>query len=86
MPTISRFFGIVIAMFWRDHMPPHFHATYGDDEALIDIHDSVVLRGRLPSSRLKLVLAWAIIHREELLENWARAQNNEDLISIDPLR
>lgn len=86
VPTISRFFGIVVAMFWQDHMPPHFHAIYGDDEALIDIHDAVVLRGHLPSSRVKLVLAWAEIHRDELLENWARAQKNESLVPIDPLR
>ena len=85
MPTISRFFGIVIAIFWQDHMPPHFHATYGDDEALVDIRAAVVLRGRLPASRLKLVLAWAEIHRDELLENWVRAQNNEELVSINPL-
>ena len=86
MPTVSRFFGIVILMFWRDHMPPHFHATYGEDEALIDIHHAVVLQGRLPSSRLKLVLAWAEIHRGELLANWERARRQEDLQAIDPLR
>lgn len=86
MPIVSRFFGIVILMFWQDHMPPHFHATYGEDEALIDIHHAVVLRGRLASSRLKLVLAWAEIHREELLANWERAQHHEKLLPIDPLR
>lgn len=86
MPTISRFFGVAISMFWQDHMPPHFHVTYGDDEALVDIHFAVILRGRLPSSRLKMVLAWAEIHRKELLENWARAQNSEELLPIDPLR
>ncbi len=85
MPTISRFFGIVISMFWQDNMPPHFHASYGEDEALIDIERAVVLRGRLPSSRLKLVLAWAEIHRDELLENWHRAQGNQDLAPIEPL-
>ena len=86
MPTISEFFGIKIAMFWSDHAPPHFHARYGDDEAIVDIERAVVLRGRLPSSRLKLVLAWAEIHRDELLENWRRAQNNEELLPVEPLR
>jgi hypothetical protein len=86
MPIISRFFGIVITMYWQDHMPPHFHAEVGDDVALIDIQNAVVLRGRLPVSRVKLVLAWTEIHRHELLENWRRAQNNEELLPIEPLR
>ncbi|MCY0897868.1 MAG: DUF4160 domain-containing protein [Firmicutes bacterium] len=86
MPTISRFFGIVITMYWHGHLPPHFHATVGDDVALIDIEHPVVLRGRLPASRLKLVLAWAEIHRDELLANWRRAQNSEELVPIEPLR
>lgn len=73
-------------MFWQDHMPPHFHATFGDDEALIDIEHAVVLRGRLPASHLKLVLAWTEIHREELFANWHRAQNHEELLPIEPLR
>ncbi len=85
MPTISRFFGILITMYWQDHQPPHFHATFGEDVALIDIQHAVVLRGRLPTSRLKLVLAWAEIHRDELLENWKRAQDNQELLPIDPL-
>jgi hypothetical protein len=85
MPTISRFFGITITMYWQDHWPPDFHAQFGEDDALIDIEHAVVLRGRLPSSRLKLVLAWAEIHRAELLANWERAQANQDLEPIEPL-
>ena len=48
MPTVSRFFGIVIQMFWREHAPPHFHALYGEHEALIDIRTLEVIQGRLP--------------------------------------
>ncbi len=86
MPIISKFFGLVISMYWQDHMPPHFHATFGEDEALVDIRYAVVIRGHLPSSRLKLVLAWTEIHRDELTQNWERARNNDSLLPIDPLR
>ena len=48
MPTISVFYGIVIQMFWRDHVPPHFHALYAEHEALIDLRDLGVIRGSLP--------------------------------------
>ncbi|MCL6564771.1 MAG: DUF4160 domain-containing protein, partial [Firmicutes bacterium] len=71
---------------WQDHMPPHFHALYGDDEVLVDIGRAAVLRGRLPPSRLKLALAWAEIHRDELLANWERARRGEPLVPIEPLR
>ncbi|MCL5063531.1 MAG: DUF4160 domain-containing protein [Firmicutes bacterium] len=73
-------------MHWQDDPPPHFHATFGEDEALMDILQAVVLRGRLPSSWLKLLLVWAEIHRDESLDTWQRAQNHEELLSIDPLR
>jgi hypothetical protein len=70
MPTISTFFGVVIQMFWREHGPPHFHALYGEHEAVIDIRELRVTRGSLPRRALSLVLEWAVDHREELLENW----------------
>lgn len=86
MPEISSFFGIKITMYWNDHLPPHFHAIYGDDEALVDIRNAVVIRGRLPSSKLKLVLAWAVIHQDELMRNWERASKGLPLEKIEPLR
>lgn len=70
MPTISVFFGIVISMFWRDHNPAHFHARYGDFEALVRIDTLEVIRGSLPKRALALVLEWASEHRAELIEDW----------------
>lgn len=86
MPEISTFFGIKITMYWNDHLPPHFHAIYGDYEALVDIQNAVVIRGRLPSSKLKLVLAWTVIHQDELMQNWERASKGLPLEKIEPLR
>ena len=67
MPTISQFFGIVIQMFWREHAPPHFHALYGEHEALIDIRTLEVIGGRLPQRALSPTVEWAIEHRAELM-------------------
>ena len=61
MPTLSVFYGIVIQMFWRDHNPPHFHALYGEHEAIFDLRDLRVLRGTLPRRAMVLVLEWAPI-------------------------
>jgi hypothetical protein len=63
VPTISAFFGIVISMYWRDHNPAHFHARYGDFEALVRIDTLEVIRGSLPKRALALVLEWASEHR-----------------------
>jgi len=70
MPTISRFFGILIQMYFKDHSPLHFHAKYGESEALIGIKDFALLEGKLPSKVLGLVIEWASSHQDELLENW----------------
>ncbi|MCU0596660.1 MAG: DUF4160 domain-containing protein [Desulfobacterota bacterium] len=69
MPTISAFYGIVIQMFWADHAPPHFHALYGEHEALVNVRTLEVMQGSLPRRALVLVLEWATQHRGELLEN-----------------
>ena len=84
MPEISRFFGIIITMYWRDHNPPHFHASYGNDEALITMNGEVY-SGRLPRRALSLVREWLAIHRQELLDNWENAQKREPMKSIEPL-
>ena len=85
MPEISSFFGIRITMYYEDHQPPHFHAQYGEYKALIDIENGSVFKGALPKSQVKLVLAWCEIHRDELMENWQRCINYEELIRISPL-
>ena len=85
MPEISRFFGIVIKMFVNDHNPPHFHARYGDDEALIEINGLTVFAGRLPPRALGLVIEWAALHRQELFNDWHRAQRHAPLTRIEPL-
>ncbi len=64
MPEISRFYGIVIKMFFKDHNPPHFHAEYGDNEALIDIRTLDMLEGELPKRARVLVSEWALDHKD----------------------
>lgn len=85
MPEISRFFGIIIAMFYNDHEPPHFHARYGDQKALIGIDDLSVIKGRLSPRVLGLVVEWASQHREELMANWQAAKAQGALRRISPL-
>ncbi|MDE0269014.1 MAG: DUF4160 domain-containing protein [Acidimicrobiaceae bacterium] len=68
MPELSRFYGIVIYMYYGDHSPPHFHARYGDQEAVLGIDGLAVIRGRLPPWANGLVVEWAIQHRTELQE------------------
>jgi len=85
MPEISRFFGIVIQMFYNDHSPPHFHAKYGRDRAVISVADLAVLKGALPPRALGLVMEWATQHREELMNDWNLARANAPLKSISPL-
>ena len=67
-------------------MPPHFHAFYGGDEVLVSIEELEVLEGKLPSKQLKMLIGWAAYHQEELRENWALAENQQELFSIEPLR
>jgi hypothetical protein len=85
MPTLSRFFGIVITMNWNDHQPPHFHARYAEHEAVIRLDTLEVETGSLPRRALALVLEWASLHRAELRQNWGRAQTRQPLTSIAPL-
>jgi len=85
MPEISRFFGIVIRMYFDDHQPPHFHAAYGDREALIGVVPVRLLGGSLPSRGLALVIEWATLHQAELLENWHRLHSEEPPVPIAAL-
>lgn len=86
MPTISMFRGIKIAMYYNDHMPPHFHATYGGEEAYISIKELEVIEGSIPGKQLKMVLGWAAIRQDQLMENWELAVRNQDLFQIEPLK
>jgi hypothetical protein len=72
-------------MYWRDHPPAHFHATYSGHVAEIDIETLLVLDGWLPPRALRLVTEWADLHRRELRENWDRARVHDQLLPIDPL-
>lgn len=85
MPEISRFFGIIIAMFYNDHPPPHFHVRYGRQRAIIDIGSLSVLQGAVSPRVLGLVVEWAAQHQPELLENWDAARRHAPLNRIDPL-
>lgn len=85
MPTISIFYGIVIQMFWRDHNPPHFHALYGEHEAIFDLRDLNVLRGAFPRHAMALVREWAAEHRDELLEDWNLCSQLKSPKPIEPL-
>lgn len=84
MPTISAFYGMMIQMFFRDHLPPHFHVKYGGFKAVIDIHGLVLLEGYLPRRALSIVLAWAKLHQYELLDNWQRCQTLQHPNPIPP--
>lgn len=85
MPEVSRFFGIVIRIYSNDHQPAHFHAVYGEYEALIEIETLAVYRGRLPRRALALVLEWASLRRDELRRNWILARNGEQIEPVKPL-
>ena len=86
MPEISRFFGIIITMYYNDHVPPHFHARYDGDRASIGIESLQILEGSLPPRALGLVMEWALVHKSELLNDWSLAQSRFPLKSIEPLR
>jgi hypothetical protein len=85
MPELARFYGIVVRMFFNDHEPPHFHAYYGSDEALVAIETLSVFAGRLPPRAMGLVVEWASLHQEELREAWRRAKSLESPGRIAPL-
>jgi len=86
MPEISRFFGISIKMFFGDHVPPHFHAEYGDYKAQVNIRSRVIIAGDLPPRVLGMVVEWAALHQDELSELWELAAQNKSLRRIEPLK
>jgi len=85
MPEISRFFGIVIAMFYSDHEPPHFHVRYGSQKARFAIDDFRILDGDLKPRARGLVVEWATLHQQELRKEWEIARAQKPLFPIAPL-
>lgn len=85
MPRIAEFYGIIIAMFYNEHEPAHFHAIYGEHRALFRINPVQVIGGTLPRRAQRLVTEWAAMHQIELLNNWRRARERQPLSRIDPL-
>jgi hypothetical protein len=85
MPEISRFYGIVVYMFYYDHQPPHFHVKYQDYEAVINIQDGSV-KGEISRRALRLIYEWLDLHQEELLLNWKLLEQNKPLFKIEPLK
>ena len=85
MPEISRFYGIIIRMYFQDHNPPHFHAEYQGMKAEYDIRTLDLLVGKLPKRANALVLEWASEHKDELMNNWQKATVPSTLDRIEPL-
>lgn len=85
MPIISQFYGITIRMFYGDHPPPHFHAIYGEFELIVGISPVKIMKGKGPMRVRSLILEWAAMHQEELLENWENCQNGKEPEPIIPL-
>lgn len=84
MPIISRFFGILIYMYWKDHVPSHFHAKYADQEITVNIRTGEI-EGRMSKRGLRLIQEWREQHIDELLDDWIRAENKKELNRIEPL-
>lgn len=85
MPRLSSFYGIVVYMYWTDHPPPHFHAEYGADQAVVAIADGSLVAGSLPRRAIRLVQEWRELHLAELEAAWDLASAREDPGTIDPL-
>ena len=89
MPVISMFYGIIIRMFFMDnkeHKTPHIHIEYGEYKAVISIPDCKKLAGDFPNDKLKLVVAWVEIHKDELMADWKLAVSGQPIYKIDALK
>jgi len=85
MPEVSRFYGIIVRFYYRDHPPTHFHAIYNGHEALIEIETGAIHEGHLPRTAYDLVNRWREIHLQELRDDWNRARQQQPLLPIAPL-
>lgn len=86
MPEICRFYGIIVAMYYDEHNPPHFHARYGEESIVININTLSILEGDIGSRTLGLIIEWASQHKQELLEDWELARKNQPLKKVSPLK
>ena len=89
MPVISMFYGVIVSLYYvdnRQHHRPHVHAKYQDDEVVVAINDGKVLERRLPPAKMRLLLAWIEIHKDELLADWQLAVTGQQPYKIEPLR
>jgi hypothetical protein len=86
LPEISLFYGIRITINWNDHVPPHFHARYGEFQCSVDIVNNCLLNGFMPKKQLKQILLWAEINEEQLMQDWELARLGKPLNYIDPLK
>ncbi len=85
MPEISRFYGIIIVMYYNEHEPPHFHAKYSGKTGVFSIKDLKLTNGELPKRVIALILEWAFEHRNELMNDWDLLQTKKPLKKISPL-
>jgi hypothetical protein len=89
MPVISMFYGIIVSLYFVDnkrHKKPHIHAKYQDQEVVLALRDGKVLEGELPPAKMRLLLAWVEIHKDELLADWELAVSGQQPYKIEPLR
>lgn len=87
MPEISRFYGIIIYMFAKDHNPPHIHAKYNEYIAVVDIESGRIIKGELPKRAERLINEWREEHISELIDNWKEGQSNSpEFKKIKPLK
>jgi hypothetical protein len=88
MPTISMFYGIIVRMYFApgEHNPPHIHIYYAEYKATVDIRTCELIQGDLPGKQLKLAMAWAALHQDELIADWDLVMNGENPFPIEPLR
>jgi hypothetical protein len=83
------FYGIIVSLYFLDdnlRHRPHIHARFQDSEAVVSIPDGKVLDGRLPPAKMRLLLAWIEIHKDELMADWDMAANGQQPYKIDPLK
>ena len=85
MPELARFYGIVVQVYYGDHLPAHFHVQYSAHSAKIDIESLALIEGDLPARARGLVIEWATLHRDELREAFDKAARLQKPRSIDPL-
>jgi hypothetical protein len=89
MPVVSMFYGIIVSLYFVDnkqHHTPHIHAKYQEHEAVVSIPDGELLEGRLPQAKMRLLLAWLEIHKDELAADWELAVSGQQPYKIEPLR